>query len=260
MRILILALLFGAVSLAQLAAPNSAGVTMGHLHLISADPEAQKKCWVEGLGGRPVKIGPLDFAVFPGLLVGFRKGDSSGGTAGSVINHLGFHVKDSAKVKSSLAAAGAQITRETAGGRNYYAIFPGGVEVEIGEDTKLDVPVKPHHIHFASQQIDEMRAWYVKHFGATPFMRGTIKAASLPGVNLSWDPASEPPLPTKGRVLDHIGIEVKDLDGFARKLEASGIKLEMPVTPRPDLGLKIAFLSDPWGGRIELTEGLASVK
>jgi hypothetical protein len=194
------------------------------------------------------------------LLVGFRKGDSSGGTAGSVINHLGFHVKDSAKVKSSLAAAGAQITRETAGGRNYYAIFPGGVEVEIGEDTKLDVPVRPHHIHFASQQIDEMRAWYVKHFGATPFMRGTIKAANLPGVNLSWDPASEPPLPTKGRVLDHIGIEVQDLDGFARKLEASGIKLEMPVTPRPDLGLKIAFLSDPWGGRIELTEGLASVK
>jgi hypothetical protein len=228
--------------------------------MISADPEAQKKCWIDGLGGRLVKVGPLEFAVFPGLLVGFRKGDSNGGTDGSVIDHLGFHVKDSAKVRSSLAAAGAQITRETAGGRNYYAIFPGGVEVEIGEDADLDVPVRPHHVHLASNQIDDMRAWYREFFGAEPFMRGTIKAANLPGVQLSWDPAAQPPAPTKGRVLDHIGIEVKDIEGFTRKLEASGIKLEMPVTPRPDLGLTIAFLIDPWGTRIELTEGLASLK
>jgi hypothetical protein len=32
--------------------------------------------------------------------------------------------------------------------------------------------------------------------------------------------------------------------------------LDMPYTKRPDLGLSIAFLTDPWGTRIELTEGL----
>jgi hypothetical protein len=34
----------------------------------------------------------------------------------------------------------------------------------------------------------------------------------------------------------------------------------MPVTPVPDLGVTIAFLTDPWGTRIELTEGLAAVE
>jgi hypothetical protein len=29
---------------------------------------------------------------------------------------------------------------------------------------------------------------------------------------------------------------------------------------RPDLGLKIAFLTDPWGTRIELTEGLIKIR
>ena len=40
------------------------------------------------------------------------------------------------------------------------------------------------------------------------------------------------------------------------KLEAAGLKLDMPPTPRPDLGIVIAFITDPWGTRIELTEGL----
>ena len=39
-------------------------------------------------------------------------------------------------------------------------------------------------------------------------------------------------------------------------LEANGVKLDMPYTKRPDLGLAIAFITDPWGTRIELNEPL----
>ena len=40
---------------------------------------------------------------------------------------------------------------------------------------------------------------------------------------------------------------------------AGGIKMDMALTDRTQqLGLKIAFLTDPVGTRIELTEGLAA--
>ncbi len=63
-------------------------------------------------------------------------------------------------------------------------------------------------------------------------------------------------MPTKGRGLDHIGFEIKDLEAFCKKAEASGVKFDMPYTKRPDLGISLAFLTDPWGTYIELNEGL----
>lgn len=63
--------------------------------------------------------------------------------------------------------------------------------------------------------------------------------------------------PTKGRSLDHIGFEVKGLDAFCKRLVADGVSFESPCRDVPGIGLKIAFLIDPAGTRIELTEGLA---
>lgn len=238
----------------QLAPPNDAGVTNGHVHIITADPAAQKRLWIDAMGGKLITAGPLEYAAFPGMLVGFRKGDSSGGSDGSVVNHLGFAVRDGAAVKARLRQAGAKITREAAA--QFFALFPGDVLVEIVEDAKLDAPAKFHHIHFATDKVDEMRAWYARLFGAVPGMRGRFKAADIPGANLSWNQSDGPTAPTKGRALDHIGFEVKDIKAFCARLQAQGIKLDMPVTPRPDLGLTIAFVTDPWGTRVELTEGL----
>jgi len=256
MRLAVFALI--AITLAaQVAPPNPRGVSMGHFHIITPNPEAQKKVWADALGCRVVQAGPLEFVMIPGVLIGFRKGESEGGTAGSVVDHLGFVVRDLAGTKAKLAAAGVRIAREIPQQNQFFAEFPDGVLVEFTGDAKLDAPIKHHHLHFASNQVDEMRAWYAKTFGAAPGMRGRFKAADLPGVNLSWREAESRPVPTKGRRLDHIGLEVSDIKAFCASLEASGLKLDMPVTPRPDLGLSIAFLTDPWGTRIELTEGLA---
>ncbi len=232
---------------------------MGHFHIITPDPDGQKKVWVDALQGEFLKSGPLEFAVFPGVLIGFRKGEARGGTEGSVVDHLGFAVRDLAGTKARLIAAGVRITREAPEQSQFFAQFPDGVLVEFTGDPQLDAPVKHHHLHLASNQIDDMRAWYVKVFGAAPGMRGRFKAAGLPGVNLSWKTAGAPPVPTKGRCLDHIGLEVAGLKAFCAKLEASGVKLDAPVATRPDLGLTIAFLTDPWGTRIELTEGLSKL-
>jgi len=42
-----------------------------------------------------------------------------------------------------------------------------------------------------------------------------------------------------------------------KKLEASGNKLESPPRVVPNSNVKVAFLTDPWGTYIELTENLA---
>ena len=65
---------------------------------------------------------------------------------------------------------------------------------------------------------------------------------------------------TKGRALDHTGFEVDGLEEFCRRLEASGVKLDAPYRQLPQYGIAIAFLTDPWGTYIELTEGLDKLR
>ena len=64
---------------------------------------------------------------------------------------------------------------------------------------------------------------------------------------------------TRGRAIDHIGFEVKNLEAFVKQLEAKGMKLNVAYRSVPAIGLAIAFITDPWGTYIELTEGLDKV-
>ena len=59
--------------------------------------------------------------------------------------------------------------------------------------------------------------------------------------------------PTRGRMLDHVGFEVRDLAAFCRRLEADGVKFDSPIK-KDSAGVATARLTDPWGTSIELTE------
>jgi predicted enzyme related to lactoylglutathione lyase len=56
--------------------------------------------------------------------------------------------------------------------------------------------------------------------------------------------------------VDHVGFDVKNLEAYCKKLEANGMKLDTAYTKRPEIGLALAFITDPWGDRIELNEQL----
>lgn len=45
-----------------------------------------------------------------------------------------------------------------------------------------------------------------------------------------------------------------------KKLEAQGIERGRPDTRVLQLGIAVAFIKDPWGTNIEITEGLANIK
>jgi catechol 2,3-dioxygenase-like lactoylglutathione lyase family enzyme len=80
----------------------------------------------------------------------------------------------------------------------------------------------------------------------------------IPGGEVDFRKAQQPEAPTKGRSLDHIGFEVKNLEEFCKKLQTEGVTFDSPYREMPQLaGLKLAFIVDPEGTRIELTEGLA---
>src|SRR2546427_5600904 len=54
---------------AQLAASNESGISLGHLHLLSKNPEAQKKIWVEAFGAQLTKTGTLELLRLPGIFI-----------------------------------------------------------------------------------------------------------------------------------------------------------------------------------------------
>jgi catechol 2,3-dioxygenase-like lactoylglutathione lyase family enzyme len=86
--------------------------------------------------------------------------------------------------------------------------------------------------------------------------RGRIETTTdVPGMNMSFGDAEEATAPTRGRALDHIGFEVDNLEAFCRKLEAMGIEFDVAYREVESVELKIAFLTDPSGTYIELTEG-----
>ena len=255
----LLSFLAAGTAWAQPYAPNEAGITMGHWHLNSRDVEANKKLFV-ALGGVAAKPGDFDIVKFPGVVVflHLRPGvpPSSGGTDGTVINHVGFLVPNVQEAVARWKAAGVAVTPGSNERTDQaWVITQDGLRVEILEDKSQTIPIRHHHVHFyvPASVIPEMQAWYVKHFGATPGMRGQFQAADIPGANLTFTKTDVATVPTKGRILDHIGFDVKDLPAFVKKLEADGIKLDQPIVTQPN-GSKLTFIHDPWGTSIELNE------
>jgi len=244
--------------MAQTAPPNAAGFSFGHVHLVVTDPPAEEKAWVDVFGAEPIKDGPLDLLKIPGIFVIVSKARTppAGGTDGSVVNHIGFSVKDYAATKTKAAAAGLML-REVVPNAQALVTFPEGVTVEVIENKDQATPVAFHHVHESVVDQDAARAWYVKEFGAASGTRRNAPAAMIPAAQMDFLKAKMPAAPTKGRSLDHIGFEVKDLAATMKRLAADGVTINMPLRDMTkQLGLQIAFVTDPNGTYIELTQGL----
>jgi len=260
-------------ALAQVAPPNAAGVALGHIHLLVKDVDAERRFFIDMMGGIPVENDKISMIQLPGVFVIISQGEPSGPSAGSTVNHFGVVLKDVAAYTAKWEANHLTIdhVENPKGG---YVHSPSGLRIEFYEDPSLSTPIAMNHLHFfmAPERIPEVKAWYVNVFGGKPSQRyctsclthkRLIETVDLPGTNFSLAPlspsnSSGPPVPTKGRQIDHIGFEVKNLKSFVERAEANGIKFDEPYrASKSSAKVHIAFLTDPWGTRIELTEGLA---
>ncbi|MCE2541318.1 MAG: VOC family protein [Acidobacteria bacterium] len=261
----------GAVSpaLAQIASSNEAGVAMGHLHYVVRDVEANTAFWV-ALGGEAERVAAAVVITFPDVLVILEEGESAGGTEGSILNHMAFRVRSLADV--------AAVEDRGSGVTNVFS--PEDERIELFDDTSVNLnftrddgaadpvarrhneplvgSIRAHHLHLylVDDAVEEAQAWYAEMFGGAPGIRWRYDAVDLPGINFnfSFNPDAGG-APTKGRMLDHIGLEVENLEEFCRGLEAKGVTFDVPYR-RSESGIGYAFLTDPWGVTIALTEGL----
>jgi catechol 2,3-dioxygenase-like lactoylglutathione lyase family enzyme len=276
---ILIVLTFAATASAQLTAVKDGPIVYGHHHLNTTNMDAERKFFVETLGGTVVKVGTANMEVvkFPNVLIFFRATPPTGGSRGTTANHIGFSVPNLRPAVDKIKANGFRMITATeapgrevkddiagplqpGGARIAFAQGPDDLKVELVEVPAQTIPIALHHVHFFNPKNVEMQAWYVKTFGAKPRNGGAFPAGDLPGVALNFSPSTDPVVGTQGRALDHIGFEVKNLEAFCKQLESDGIKLAVSYRQVPSLGIAVAFLTDPWGTYIELTEGLDKIQ
>jgi len=264
-------------------ANRDAPVIVSHYHLNVSSIAAHRKFWVDTLGGSAIEFGPNKVAGirFPGVFLFLHEQAPTGPTRGTTFDHIGFAVPDVPATTTRVVANGYGLTvgRETAEpaaasasgtsavyGRFSYLVGPDGVKVELVTADKNAPPIAHHHVHFTNPQFVEMQQWYMKALDATlrPGQTDFFIGADLPGVGymlnfFRWEP-KQPLVGTKGRAVDHVGFEVRNLREFVGRLGAKGIALTQPVHTDPELNVPVATVTDPWGTVIELTEGLRDLK
>jgi catechol 2,3-dioxygenase-like lactoylglutathione lyase family enzyme len=273
--------LFVSSTFAELSPVNASGVTMGHMHYYVDDVDSEKNFWL-ALGGSEINSEIVSMVAFPGVIIMLSDVDTNErteGTEGSVVNHIAFRVESLQELEQE--GFDLEYNEEFPGIASVYS--PSGERVELFDDNlatnigftlmdgysdamaerhnePLTTPIVTHHLHFylPAGQVDAAQNWYVENFAATPGQRWRYAAADLPGMNLNFSEADSNQAATQGRILDHIGFEVAGLEAFCAELESKGIRFDMPYRVL-DSGVKIAFLTDPWGTRIELTEGLSQL-
>ena len=247
---------FAAASIGSAQTIGAEGpVVYGHHHFNTTDMAAQKRFFVETLGGTLTTIGTnnLEVITFPNVFLFFRPMQApTGGMIGSTVNHVGFSVPDLKPVVAKLKANGfkmittdsvaatVKVTDDIAAASPTtniaFVLGPEDIKVELVEVKAQQAPIQLHHVHFFGQQQAEMQAWYAKTFGAAAQPANpnqVFVTAQLPGVTLSFSPSQTPTVATTGRALDHIGFEVKNLEAFTKKLEADGIPLDGVLSHHP---------------------------
>ena len=248
-----------APAFAQLAAPNASGAAIGHIHLNASDVDVQSRFWTT-VGGKIVQREKITMVQFPGIYILLRKQDYTGGSVGSTINHFGFFVRDFEASVAKWKAAGLNwepVKNPTTG--QGFLTGPDSVRIEIYENKSISTPLQMHHIHMFVPDPLQAQKWYVQNFGATAGKRAQFETANVPGTEITFSKADAPQAPTKGRSVDHMGFEVKNIDAFVAKLQTAGMKTDAAVRNSANAsGLRIVYITDPWGTEIELTEGLAA--
>ena len=162
------------VSWAQLAPPNEMGVTMGHVHMIVRDVEAETNIFV-GLGGTAIKIDGTDAVKFPGVFVLITQGvparsqapgagvkrfqttdggvwatvPSNANNEGSVLNHIGWRLQAGWGILEKLEAKGVRVFRNDASEPDDGVVLTTeNMRMDNNQDPNQKELVLPEHLHF----------------------------------------------------------------------------------------------------------------
>ena len=236
---------------------------------------ASRAFWVK-LGGTPrpaAGAGPLVIA-FPDVEVHLSPGARSGGTEGSVVNHVAFRVPSFAAVE----AAGLMVARLQQFPGVGSVMSPEGERIELFEDAATNLtftpdsgpptgialrhrqpvgkPIAFHHIHlYLPDPSRGRRRQGVVHEMAEAAFPASARGPTpwtCPGVNFNFSVGPKAVVPLKDRTLNHLAFEVRGLGPLCTRLAAEQVDFARPCAG-PNRR-RSATIVDPCGISIELTE------
>ena len=244
----------------QLAEHNSEGLAFGHVRLNVSDTQYHTSLWVNHFGGVVAKEGESTIIQLPNMMLLLTNDEQSIGSRSTVMDHIGFKVRDIETFLDKWRSAGFEVGREFIGAegqKNAYITMPDEIYVELQEDQALPEAVTAYHLHFYTSEYRSLLNWYLSVFDLSMRPRGSISTTTnVPGMNLSFADSSTTRLATTGSAIDSIGFEVKNLDRTLQTLRDKQISITPPSKFLTSLGIKSAALTDPSGVTIILTEGL----
>jgi len=227
-----------------------------HIHLAAPDPLKAVEWYRKNLGGQPTTEG-TDRLMFGETRVIFQRNEKPLPSVGSVVDHIGFSVKDVDAAMKAMEADGAKIegpSREVAGlFKLGFVVDPFGTRLEIVQDSaKLGL----HHVHLRGPDPNASLAWYIDMFGGSMGkLKDRLDAINYGGV---WFLATKgEATPSAGHAVDHIGFRPLNVDNAVTALKAKNVKVTTeprPLTLPSGVSMRLAFIEGIDGVRIELVQ------
>ncbi len=245
------------------ASPQSkAMMPYDHIHLI--EPAAEASVWWEKNipGGRRHPEGP-DRIIYGAVRLVFQGGRATGGSQGSVTEHLGFSVADLDAKMRELAAINTKVVEPVKNVPGLYKTAliedPWGTQIQLVQDPEL---LGFHHVQLRMPDTEAGYAWFLDKFGGERTkMKGQVDAVKYGGGGFSTVYvliARGESVASQGRAIDHLGWRsTAPINDTKTMLE--GKQVQITSQPRPltlpnGPGANFFFILGPSGTRIEIVE------
>ena len=261
LKALCLASVLIGASASALAQPTQ--LPFDHIHV--NEPAAEASQWWEKNipGGRRITEAP-NRIMYGAVRLMFLGATSTGGSDGSVVEHLGFSVPDLAATMRALAAIETKVIEPAKDTPGLYKTVmiesPWGTRVQLVQDPDL---VGLHHVQLRSPDPEAMYTWLLAKFGGERTkLKGhsdAVKYAGAGGFTTVYIVAAKgSSVPSIGRAIDHIGwrstatiAETKAmLEGKSVELTSQPRPLNLPNGP----SINFFYVAGPDGARIEIVE------
>jgi catechol 2,3-dioxygenase-like lactoylglutathione lyase family enzyme len=223
-----------------------------HVHLSAPDPAKAADWYAKHMGGTRVADAPQ--VMFGQTRFSFRQAEAATPSAGTVIDHIGFSFADlDAKLAEWRAAGIATSAPQEVAGLFKLAFIedPWGVRIEVVQD--LETPGF-HHIHLRATDPETMFTWLRDAFGGEPArMKGRLDALRYPdNVWVLVQKVNQPPAPSRGAAIDHLGWRTDNLERTAALLKTKDVTFT--EEPRAAGAARVSFVEGPDGLRVEVLQ------
>jgi catechol 2,3-dioxygenase-like lactoylglutathione lyase family enzyme len=275
-----------AAALAQQTAPAQPTARFHHVHLNTTNPAAAVDFYASHFKARKEKFAGTSDAIWTGdsWLLFTKVATPPHADLVSSIWHIGWGAEDVPATYQKQLERGTRfatpltdITAMVGSGRSFFYAYVDGPDHALIE---LNTAANHNfgHVHMFSADPPAAGAWYAKHFGwrvraqtekriyednqigpAAFVTAGHVSMIIYPQPYVvhqnptQWQGRTDF-ASTRGRVIDHLGFSVDDLDATLARLKAAGVKITSAPRSAANGQLKVAFIEGPDRVGIELLE------